>query len=171
MKEIAPRVLVSPGILYASKQRVSSRKSLYANARLLSMSLEELEKILTFSKDVTIVLDKIAGRNWYGAFDEYDNKAYIRYRNNFKSMLPVLAHELVHAEQFHTVRLYFKNVKGNFIPYWNGRKNTSNEKANYYYNQPWEVEARYRQEILAVQVYLNLLKRSDEMSSSMLIMV
>ena len=76
-------------------------------------------------------------------------------------MLVPLAHELVHAEQFKTCKLFFLKTGKRYIPYWCGKKNDSDEAYNYYYNQPWEQEARDRQLDLATLVYFELFDYVD----------
>jgi hypothetical protein len=70
------------------------------------------------------------------------------------SALEVLAHELVHAEQYMQGRLKksWMKKKG-WVHQWNGNVNT-NRGSTYqaYRNQPWEMEAWSRQADLAEKV-------------------
>ena len=70
------------------------------------------------------------------------------------SALEVLAHELVHAEQYMQGRLKksWMKKKG-WVHQWNGHVNT-NRGSTYqaYRNQPWEIEAWSRQAELAEKV-------------------
>jgi hypothetical protein len=170
---IAPYTYVSAQIYFGSKRRVGSsfnrsdyRARLNANARLLSMALEEFRKYLDFSKDTLIRLTSLKKASMRGTFNGTDNIASIRYRTGFKSMLETLAHELVHGEQFHTRRLSFKwsNKKCNWVAYWDGQENSLTNNHAKYLKQPWEQEAFRRQEALAAMVYLNMFNRTDEMT-------
>lgn len=72
--------------------------------------------------------------------------------------LEVLAHELVHAEQYHTGRLkqHFESTLG-WLHSWNGDK-IFNKGTTYqaYINQPWEKEAFGREKELAKKVKMDM---------------
>lgn len=160
-------VYADSGVYFASNERTGGLSRLNANADLLSIALEEFRKLLTFDQDVKIEFNTLRGKNWYGCYDDYSRTATLRYCKNFKTMLLSLAHELVHAEQFRTGKLYFKNTGTVYVPYWCGKKNNSKDTANYYYNEPWEREARDRQVYLATLVYISLVDKLHSMNSTM----
>ena len=103
-----------------------------------------------------------------GLFDCDTNIASIRYRTNFKSMLETLAHELVHGEQFNTGRLKYKwsDNKSKWMAYWEGKESNITTEYARYVKLPWEQEAFKRQEALAAMVYIDVLKRIDELTDT-----
>jgi hypothetical protein len=70
---------------------------------------------------------------------------------DIERLIIALAHEMVHAEQYHQGRLKNEYISGKgWVHEWNSELNT-NKGTTYraYRNQPWEVEAFDRQEGLA----------------------
>ena len=160
-------VYADSSVYFASKKRTGGLKILYANAGLLSTALTEFRKLLNFDQDVKVELDTLKGKNWYGCYDDNTRTACVRYSKSFRTMLLSLAHELVHAEQFRTGKLYFKSTGTRYVPYWCGKRNNSKDVANYYYDEPWEQEARNRQISLSTNVYINLFDHIHSMNSTM----
>lgn len=80
-------------------------------------------------------------------------------------MLTALAHELVHAEQYHQKRFETKwlNRRG-WVNLWNGQI-CNNRGSTYqsYLKQPWEKEAFERQEIIAKQIVEEVGRQYDEL--------
>ncbi len=60
---------------------------------------------------------------------------------SFERLGVTLAHEMVHVKQI--AKGYLKTVNG--VNYWNGRRYSNRTK---YLNQPWEIEAFSKQELL-----------------------
>ena len=172
---IAPNVWVSAQIYFGSKRRVGSsltkseyRARLRANAKLISIALEEFRKYLSFSKDTSVRFTSLRKKAVKGLFNGETNIASIRYRTGFKGMLETLAHELVHGEQFHTRRLQYKwhDNKSKWVAYWDGKENNITTEYTKYVKLPWEQEAFKRQEALAAMVYLDVLKRLNELTDT-----
>lgn len=172
---VAPGVVVSAQIYFGSKRRIGSsltkseyRARLRANAKLLSMALEEFRKHLTFDDSTIIRLASLKKFNLRGSMDGVNKVATIRYRTGFKSMLETLAHELVHAEQFHKGKLKYTWSDTKWDAVWKGKRYhiapTSNLPA--YMELPWEREAFERQDALAAMVYINVLNRYDELTDT-----
>ena len=64
-----------------------------------------------------------------------------------------IAHELVHAEQYHTGKLKKKYVqKKGWLHHWNGTPGKKGTTYKAYRDQPWEQEAWNRQMYLAEKV-------------------
>jgi hypothetical protein len=92
-------------------------------------------------------------RSYVGKYYSLPNLIEIDVRSTPESTLVTLAHELVHAEQFHQKRLAVKKVKCKksrklqWTFFWHGEPTNTT-----YWNMPWEVEARNRQSVLAQQI-------------------
>ena len=67
--------------------------------------------------------------------------------------MEVIAHELVHAEQYHTGKLKKKYNRGKgWLHHWNGTPGKKGTTYKAYRDQPWEQEAWNRQMYLAETV-------------------
>ena len=172
---IAPNVWVSAQIYFGSKRRIGSsltkaeyRARLLANAKLMSIALQEFRKYLDFSKDTDIRLTSLKKWSVRGTFNGETNIASIRYRTGFKSMLETLAHELVHGEQFHQGKLKYVWDEKNWAAMWKGKKHKIAMMSNIpaYMELPWEKEAFQHQEALAAMVYVDILKRIGELTDT-----
>lgn len=92
-------------------------------------------------------------RSYVGKYYSLANLIEIDCRSKENNALVTLAHELVHAEQFHQKRLSVKRVKcikshkTEWVFFWHGQPTNTT-----YWNMPWEVEARKRQSIIAQKV-------------------
>ena len=83
-----------------------------------------------------------------------ENKlAVIDCRLGWAKALEVIAHELVHAEQYHTGKLKKKYVqRKGWLHHWNGTPGKKGTTYKAYRDQPWEQEAWNRQMYLAEKV-------------------
>ena len=75
------------------------------------------------------------------ALDPIDSYVVLIKPKNLKEMGITLAHEMVHVKQLAKGTL--KSING--VNYWNGKRYRKNHK---YLNQPWEIEAFSKQELL-----------------------
>jgi hypothetical protein len=75
------------------------------------------------------------------ALDPIDSYVVLIKPKSLKEMGITLAHEMVHVKQLAKGTL--KNVNG--VNFWNGKRFRKNHK---YLNQPWEIEAFSKQELL-----------------------
>jgi len=73
--------------------------------------------------------------------DVFDAYVVLIKPKNLKDMGVTLAHEMIHVKQLAKGTL--KCVEG--VTYWNGKRYRKNHK---YLNQPWEIEAFSKQELL-----------------------
>lgn len=173
-KLVARNVWVSSQIYFSSKRRIGTsltkgeyRARLNANAKLLSIALEEFRKYLKFDKSVSVRLASLKSYRIKGLMDGINNVATIRYRTNFKNMLETLAHELVHAEQFKSGKLKYVWDDTKWAALWCGEKyKITSSSLPAYVDMPWEDEAFKRQEGLAAFVYIDILKRLDELTDT-----
>ena len=79
--------------------------------------------------------------------------ATIDCRLGWAKALEVIAHELVHAEQYHTGKLKKKYVqRKGWLHHWNGSPGKKGTTYKAYRDQPWEQEAWSRQMYLAEKV-------------------
>ena len=148
-KWVASGIYVS-GFAYYNK--VLKPKSTLASMVVLK-TLPEFRKLLNIPKDIRFRIAPIKGRA-QGRYNSKDKVAVIDPRQDFYSLMNCIAHELVHAEQYHENRLDLTYVRGKgYLHMWNGDKiNNKGTTYNAYRNQPWEVEAFSRQASLAEKV-------------------
>jgi hypothetical protein len=126
-------------------------------ATLVNRSVYQFRKYLNFPEGITIRIAPIKG-TVNGRYYNGDNTVLLDCKLDWARALEVFAHELVHAEQYHTGRLKHTYVKGKGLVHsWNGTANT-NRGTTYkaYRNQPWEQEAWSRQAELAEKVCSDL---------------
>jgi hypothetical protein len=155
---IYDRIKASTQILYSSN--VNRERVMYRGI-LFNAMLREFHTLLDFDKVVTIRLCKIKGRGISGRYQAGYKLVELEYVSNIKEMMEWLAHELVHAEQYHTKKLEAVWVSGKgWEQRWNGKVcNNKGTTYNAYRNLPWEEEAFNRQKKLANTVYDRLVKQ------------
>ena len=116
-------------------------------------TLPEFRKLLNIPEDIRFRIAPIKGRA-QGRYNSKDKVAVIDPRQDFYSLMNCIAHELVHAEQYHENRLVHTYVRGKgFMHMWYGDE-VNNKGTTYraYREQPWEIEAFERQAKLAEKV-------------------
>ena len=152
-KHLTEHVRVSYHTMYRSPR---SRNAAVAAACLIEQALPHFRKLLQLPDGIKVRIAGIKGRVrgryvWRSKMAVLDNQ--LIFNGNF-ALLEVLAHELVHAEQYYQGRLENEWVSGRGWEYrWHGETNT-NRGSTYaaYRRQPWEIEAFDRQNALASQV-------------------
>ena len=148
-KQLGGGLYLAASCLYDAKLR---DKALLV-ATVVNRSIDEFRNFLEFPKDITIRICPIKGQS-SGRYFSGEKLVEISSRLPWDSALEVLAHELVHAEQYMQGRLKksWMKKKG-WVHQWNGNVNT-NRGSTYqaYRNQPWEMEAWSRQAELAEKV-------------------
>jgi hypothetical protein len=144
-------IKIEKGIVISLSAKYTHAVSLERNLRLVRQYMPHFRKLLKLPTDLVIKLGPIKGRV-QGRYFSKQKVAYVDVRlgGNF---LEVLAHELVHAEQFFEGRLDHAMTKSGWGFKWNGSLNT-NKGTTYtaYREQPWEMEAFGRQAELARKV-------------------
>ena len=161
---IYDRIKVSPQVLYSSN--VNKERVLYRGI-LFNAMLREFHTLLDFDKAVTIRLCKIKGRRVNGRYKSGYKLVELEYVSNIKEMMEWLAHELVHAEQYHQKKLEGVWISGKgWANKWKGQVIT-NKGTTYtaYRNLPWEEEAFTRQKALAEVVYDRLTKQGYKLEA------
>lgn len=122
-------------------------------AMIIKRSLPEFRKLLKLPKDVKFRIAPIKAKNTSGYYVVEDKMAVIDCRLGWAKALEVIAHELVHAEQYHTGKLKKKFVqKKGWMHHWNGTPGKKGTTYKAYRDQPWEQEAWNRQMYLAERV-------------------
>lgn len=133
--------------------------------RLVERTLPILRNMLKFDDKVCIRIACIKARNFNGYYNHTTKIAEIDFRIiNDMSILRVLAHELVHAEQYHQGRLVntWDARKNRYRFEWFGERTNQGTTYKAYRNQPHEVEAWTRQESLAWDVVAELQRQGDK---------
>jgi hypothetical protein len=150
-KYIGNNVYLALSAYYDKRYAKQYRKT----AKLIAKSLPYFHKLLKIPKYVQVRLAPIKGKSMQGRYHSDSQTAVVevRFRTDY-NILSTLAHELVHAEQFHCGRLSLTTGdRRGWVYLWNGEpcanKGTTYER---YRNQPWEKEAFDRQTELAVAV-------------------
>lgn len=149
--------------IWMAQSVINDDKAIFI-AKLIKATIPEYRKLLNFSKDIRFRVGPIkrgatTGRYWsQSKIVEIDN------RNTPEEALLVLAHELIHAEQYHEKRLINKWEKRHgWVCYWKGERSKSKGSTfNSYMNQPWEVEAYSRQESIVKAVHNLMLKKIEK---------
>lgn len=122
------------------------------NVWLAKAAMPHFRKLLNIPKNVMFRIAGVRGRA-RGMYHAGDEIALIHANLKPEVALAIMAHELVHAEQYHRGDL--KLVRDNYKWYdvWQGKRYTGGSKSYEEYRElPWEVEAFARQDILARQV-------------------
>ena len=145
--------LVSKGIYLSASAIYTHTKTSKVIALIIKRSLPEFQKILKLPTDVSFRVAPIKARNTNGYYSVEDKTAVIDCRLGWAKALEVIAHELVHAEQYHTGKLKkrFTHNKG-WMHHWNGTPGKKGTTYKAYRDQPWEQEAWSRQMYLAERV-------------------
>jgi len=132
------RMSVYPGVAKAA------HKSRGDNAvKIVAVALPILKEVLDLPPGLKIRLASLKGR-WHGRYNSIQKTAVVDYINTKRSILEMLCHELVHAEQHHQKRLENRRVAGKWVSYWNGEAVRAA-----YMDRPYEQEAYARQVELA----------------------
>lgn len=139
--------IYASGFAYYNKPM---KKSTMFAISMIDRSLPEFRKLLNIPKDIKFRVAPLKTRGLHGCYWKGSKVAEIDPRVSSKALLGVIAHELVHAEQYNEGRLDQEYVRGRYVHSWNGSL-VMNKGTTYaaYRNQPWEIEAFERQGVLA----------------------
>lgn len=149
--------------IYRSLQSFTGSKQhreLAARAQaVVELALPVLRQMLDFDLDVKIRLASFKSKRMYGRYNHATKVATVSYmRRSNRDVLETLAHELVHAEQYHTGRLV--NVQMPNLRQWRfeWRGGLTSKGSTYrsYRNQPHEIEAFDKAPRLADDVLIKL---------------
>ena len=143
-------IYVSRQLVYGDSKRPSAVKTAIA---VIDKTMPEFRKLLSLPEKIVFRVSRIKGP-YSGKYCNGDNVVLISPLVKWDKLLETIAHELVHAEQYHTKRLssVFQAQKG-WVSQWYGEDcKLKGTTYNSYRKQPWEVEAFNRQKELADKV-------------------
>ena len=133
------------------------KRHVKAAVKMLKVALPYFTKYVNIDDHVVVRIAGVKKRTTRGHYQSEYKLATIDYRHKLADIMQTLAHELVHAEQYHEGRL----AHGHKYPYkqvWQGVSYVGKGKNKHsrYLNQPWEIEARDRQINIAHQVWMDM---------------
>lgn len=133
---------------------------------LIRKTIPEFKNLLKLPTDLIFRVAPIKSRTTNGHYNSTDKLVTIDCRLPLTAALEVLAHELVHAEQYHLGKLKKKfSTRKGWMHYWNGEAGNKGATYKSYREQPWEQEAWSRQVVLARQVSGTLEIKHDNMTT------
>lgn len=115
---------------------------------MFKQAIPVFRTMLDFPEDTKFRIAPIKARCKNGMYQSMTKTVTVDNRLKLSHALEVLAHELVHAEQYHQGRMTWE--KG--YNYWMGQRWCKGQGSNYnaYRELPWEKEAWGRQEKLSL---------------------
>jgi hypothetical protein len=148
----------SPRIKMSASAWYHFPKTAYPIAELIQKTESAFRGLLDFHEDTTFRVTAIRKRTKHGQYWSKLKTVELDCRLPLQTAIQTLAHELVHAEQYHQGRLVASQsaASGDWNQYWNGEhvKVRSGYKA--YRALPWEMEAFDREAELADKVIAQL---------------
>lgn len=144
--------------------RYGKQYNIRENARIVERSIPVFRSLLSFSDEIIVTLKPLRG-NASGYYDPNvdEVEADFRYGHTEEQspipLLTVIAHELVHAEQYFTKRLdsEWNHEQCEYSYSWRGQANIIIPENKYNsYILPWEQEAIEKQDALALTVCAEL---------------
>jgi len=152
-KMVAPDIWMSLSAIYTHK------KTAAVLVEMIQKTLPEFRKLLDVPATVSFRVVPIKAKCTNGRYYDKSKVVEIDCRLKWAEGLEVLAHELVHAEQYHQGRLKHKMCRGRWMHHWMGSSAFSKGTTyQAYRKQPWEIEAWGRQAELAEKVCVELEK-------------
>lgn len=136
------RVYATLNALYNPIHRGPTRK--YAS--MIPKIIDATQKFMKYDPKQKVVFQVFREKNVCGQYSLMDRTIYIdpSKRNDPKKFLLDICHELVHAEQHYTGKIFFDAHDCRVV--WNGRMYSSiTYYTDEYKHLPWEVEAYDRQ--------------------------
>jgi hypothetical protein len=141
------------GDIWVSSNALNTRPGNTRNiVNVIIQTLPAFKKLLNLG-DVKFRITKFKNKNMNGRYIRGSGLVEISPKLDIERALVVLAHELVHAEQYNTGRLRQEWTRQGWTMYWNN--NQSFVKGSTYLayrNLPWEKEAFGREKELAEKV-------------------
>lgn len=157
-------VKTAHGTVYVSRQllygqgRKFHRTVVLRTAHQLAHAAAILRKKLNVPPTMKVRIASFKGKSRQGSYYDTRQLAEIRMKHRISLMITTLAHEMVHAEQFHTGKLAYSGSKSYWMQQLVERRGTTYAS---YRALPWEVEAFDRQESLAAEVFKEMARRGD----------
>ena len=144
------QIYVSRDLTYGRRKKPGSVRVAVAT---ITDSIDVFRKLLDLPSNLAFRIARIKG-TYSGKYASDSKTVIISPLNTWDSFFNTLAHELVHAEQYHQGRLeHVFHIKKGWLHHWKGELNTNKGKTyNSYRDQPWEKEAFERSPVLVRQV-------------------
>ena len=143
----------SPRIKMSASAWYHFPKTAYPIAELIKSTESAFRDLLDFAEDTTFRVTAIRKRTKYGQYWSKLKTVELDCRLPLATAIQTLAHELVHAEQYHQGRLAASQsaASGDWNQYWNGEHVKVGTGYKAYRALPWEKEAFDREQELASQ--------------------
>lgn len=140
---------------------IVEKEVLFGLRDMIALSMPVFEKLLSLPEDIIFRL--ATHRKFSGLYYQNSHTILIDPRFSYMPFLEILAHELVHAEQYYDGRLSADFKNGKWYNVWQGKLFPAREfsiktELSYdeYRNQPWEKEAFGREKDLAKKVIIEV---------------
>jgi hypothetical protein len=132
---------------------------------MLQIAMEHIDKYFELPDMINVLLVPLKG-NTNGRWVDTKKTMHIDPRvtnkgRNLGSILSTFVHELAHAEQYRQGRLTYK--QGTYV--WNKTDTIRRCKSitfNRYYNLPWEIEAREKQDTITPLLTLDIVNNASK---------
>lgn len=135
---------VGGGIYIAAAILNSTRRALGLDvAHVVNRTIDAFKRYLNVPEGMSVRIASLP-RGCSGRYISTRKTVEISYKLNWRQAMEVLAHEMVHAEQYHEGRLGHTFHHG-FKWLWNGSMYRNRTTYASYRQQPWEQEAFDRQ--------------------------
>lgn len=146
-RKISTHVWVSYAAYYKSP---AQRARIDSQAALIERAMPVFYELLHIPRYVSIRIAGLKARTLRGKYVHTEKTAELSHKLANDRLLTTLAHELIHAEQYNTGKLKNEWSDCGWVHSWEGDINT-NKGTTYqaYRNQPWEIEAFGREQIVA----------------------
>ncbi len=156
------------GGIYLAQSVLAGRKRNKALdvATVVNRTIDAFKHYLNVPSNLVVRITSFKG-GMLGVYRSRTSTVELSYNLPWRKAMEILAHEMVHAEQFHEKRLEVDLVKGKWYYFWNGVK-SNNRGTTFaaYRNQPWEQEAYDRQEMLTDWVCQDMEEWYEQESNS-----
>ena len=151
---------------FAAFHNVKYKDNTVKLARLIKNTLPEFRKVLNLPRSVAFRIAPFKSGTRRGSYSNEHKMVNLSCRLTGREAIEVIAHELIHAEQYHTKRLKmtFDKSKG-WVHCWYGEQGSKGTTYRAYRNQPWEVEAFGRQAEIADLVIAGLRRKNEKIKS------
>ena len=148
----------SPRIKMSASAWYHFPKTAYPIAELIKSTESAFRGLLDFAEDTTFRVTAIRKRTKHGQYWSKMKTVELDCRLPLATAIQTLAHELVHAEQYHQGRLVASQsaASGDWNQYWNGEHVKVRTGYKAYRALPWEMEAFGREKELADKVIAQL---------------
>lgn len=146
---IMPTIYVSQTVRF-NKLRADNAARI---VKAIENTLPVFKQLLDIPNDLKFRICTFKGNRTRGLYANDKKTVCIAPIAKWEQVMLTLAHELVHAEQFHTGKLsHVKLPRLGYRMAWYGSVGSKGTTHNAYLNQPWEKEAFDRQQELADKV-------------------